>query len=154
IFGRRAVVLGYRLRGEQAALASAIHEHLAAQPVVKAFGLRARARRALEGQADGVAALARRFAFFGAMTERSPNIGMLIFGTLIVAGGGFMAFDGALSIGSLVSFNVLFVTVSAYVESLTAVASTLLQAAGGMQRIREILDEQPAVTEPPGARTL
>jgi len=154
ILGPRALEAGYGFRIEQAALASTIQENLSAQPVIKAFNLRDLTRRALEDQASRVTALASHFNFLSAVTERSPNIGMLAFGILVIAGGGTMAFYDAMSVGSLVSFNVLFVTVSAYVESLTAAVPTLLQAAGGMRRIREILEEEPTIVEAPDARSL
>jgi ATP-binding cassette subfamily B protein len=88
------------------------------------------------------------------VTERSPNIGMLLFNVLLISGGSYLAFHGSLSIGSLVSFNALFIMVSSSVMGLTAVTPTLLQATGGMQRVRELLDEPPTVVELPGARPL
>jgi ATP-binding cassette subfamily B protein len=99
-------------------------------------------------------ALASRFNFLTSVAERSPNIAMLAFGIVIIAGGGLMAFEGMMTVGSLVSFSLLFVTVSTYVESLTAAVPTLLQAAGGMQRINEIFAERPAIREPPSAQPL
>jgi ATP-binding cassette subfamily B protein len=79
---------------------------------------------------------------------------MLLFNVLLISGGSYLAYHGSLSVGSLVSFNALFIMVSSSVMGLTAVTPTLLQATGGMQRVRELLDEPPAVSEPPDARTL
>jgi ATP-binding cassette subfamily B protein len=79
---------------------------------------------------------------------------MLLFNVLLISGGSYLAFHGSLSIGSLVSFNALFIMVSSSVMGLTAVTPTLLQATGGMQRVRELLDEPPSVVELPGARPL
>lgn len=79
---------------------------------------------------------------------------MLLFNVLLIGSGSYLAFAGSLSIGSLVSFNALFITVSTAVMGLTAVTPTLLQATGGMRRVREILDERPTVVERPDALPL
>lgn len=154
ILGPRALKVGRQLRGEQAALANIIQENLGAQQVVKAFSLRQSALDNFAGQAARVVSLATRFNFLSYVTERSPNIGMLMFNVLLISGGSYLAYHGSLSVGSLVSFNALFIMVSSSVMGLTAVTPTLLQATGGMQRVRELLDERPAVAEIPGARPL
>ena len=145
IFGPPAVRAGYSFRTEQAALASTIEEQISAQRVIKAFDLKDVVGAGLSHQAARVVALASRFNFLTSVAERSPNIAMLAFGIVIIAGGGLMAFEGSMTVGALVSFNLLFVTVSTYVELLTAAVPTLLQAAGGMQRINEIFAERPAI---------
>jgi ATP-binding cassette subfamily B protein len=154
IFGPRAVSAGYKFRTEQAALASTIEEQISAQPIIKAFDLKESVRTGISSQAARVVALASRFNFLSSVAERSPNIAMLALGILIIVVCGIMAFNGVLSVGALISFNLLFVTVSTYVESLTAAVPTLLQAAGGIQRINEIFAEQPAILEPSSPRPL
>jgi ATP-binding cassette subfamily B protein len=154
ILGGRALKVGYTLRGEQATLSGTIQENLSAQQIIKAFSLRDSVLASFEGQADKVASLATRFNFLSYVTERSPNIGMLLFNVLLISGGSYLAYNGLLSIGSLVSFNALFITVSSSVMGLSAVTPTLLQATSGMQRVRELLDERPAVVEPTNARRL
>lgn len=154
ILGTRALKVGDTLRDEQATLASTIQENLGAQQIVKAFSLRDSVLANFEGQADKVTSLATRFNFLSYVTERSPNIGMLLFNVLLISGGAYLAYRELLTIGSLVSFNALFITVSSSVMGLTSVTPTLLQATNGMQRVRELLDEQPAVVEPEDARRL
>jgi ATP-binding cassette subfamily B protein len=150
----RALKAGDQLRTEQAGLNNTIHENLGAQQVVRAFGL---VRPLLAGfgtQAGKVTELASRFNFLSYVSERSPNIGMLLFHVLLIGVGSFLVYGGSLSVGSLVSFNALFLTVSTAVMGLTAVTPTLLQATGGMRRVQELLDERPTVLEHPDARAL
>ena len=154
IFGPRAVRAGYKFRTEQAALASTIEEQISAQPVIKAFGLRDMVKSGTRDQAARVVASASRSSFLSSIAERSPNIAMLALGILIIVGGGIMVFNDKLSVGALVSFNLLFVTVSTYVESFTASVPTLIQAAGGIQRINEIFAERPSIVEPPSPHSL
>lgn len=150
----RALMAGYQLRVEQAALTSNIHENIGAQPIVKAFSLRQSIVSTFDVQAEKVAGMATRFNFLSYTSERSPNIGMLLFNVGLISGGSYLAFSGSMSIGSLVAFNALFITVSTAVMGLTAVTPSLLQATGGMQRIRELLEEKPTVVEKPDAKVL
>lgn len=154
ILAPRALNAGYQLRIEEAALTSNIHENLGAQPIVKAFSLKQSVLATFERQAEKLAGMATRFNFLSYTSERSPNIAMLLFNVMLISGGSYLAFNGSLSIGSLVAFNALFITVSTAVMGLTAVTPSLLQATGGMQRIRELLDEQPTVVEKPNAKPL
>lgn len=154
LLGPRALKVGYNLRSEQATLSNIIQENLGAQQIVKAFSLKRSVLASFEAQAGHVTGLATRFNFLSYVTERSPNIGMLLFNVLLISIGSYLAFRGSLSIGSLVSFNALFITVSTAVMGLTAVTPTLLQATGGMQRVRELLEESPAINELPHARPL
>ncbi|HEV8369834.1 MAG TPA: ATP-binding cassette domain-containing protein [Pyrinomonadaceae bacterium] len=154
VLAARTLKAGYHLRLDQAALAGTIQENLNAQPVVKAFNLRNSVITSFENQANNLAHQATRFNFLSYTSERSPNIGMLLFNILIISGGSILAFKASLSIGSLVAFNALFISVSTAVMGLTAVTPSLLQATGGMQRIRELLTEVPEVVEKPNAKPL
>ncbi|HWN10744.1 MAG TPA: ABC transporter transmembrane domain-containing protein [Pyrinomonadaceae bacterium] len=154
ILAPRALKAGYALRVEEAALTSHVHENIGAQPVVKAFSLKASIVSTFNGQAEKLAGLATRFNFLSYTSERSPNIGMMLFNIILISGGSYLAFRGSMSIGSLVAFNALFITVSTAVMGLTAVTPSLLQATTGMQRIRELLEEKAIVAEKPNAVTL
>ena len=154
LLGPRALQAGYQLRTEDALLTSSIHENLGAQPIIKAFSLKQSVVTIFEREAEKLARLATRFNFLSYTSERSPNIAMLLFNVALISGGSYLAFTGSLSIGSLVAFNALFITVSTAVMGLTAVTPSLLQATSGMQRIRELLEEQPTVVEKPDATRL
>lgn len=150
----RALKVGHQLRADEAGLNSTIHENLGAQPIIKAFSLKQSVVATFARQSQQLSSLATRFNFLSYISERSPNIGMLLFNVLLIGGGSYLAFKGSLSIGSLVAFNALFITVSTAVMGLTAVTPSLLQATTGMQRIKELLDEQPTVIENPNAKAL
>ena len=154
LFAPRALRAGDQLRSEQSALTNTVHENLGAQHVVRAFGLGRPLLAGFESQAGKVTGLASRFNFLSYVSERSPNICMLLFHVLLIGVGSLLAYRGSLTVGSLVSFNALFLTVSTAVMGLTAVTPTLLQATGGMRRVQELLDERPTVLERPGARDL
>ena len=143
IIGPKALRRGIELRREQASMADLVQENLSAQKVVKAFSLRTSAIESFQKQSNKILKCGTSFGFLCYSTERAPNVGMSMFSVIVLGGGGWFALQGDLSIGSLVSFNALFMTVSASVLTLSAFAPTLLQASGGLQRISE-LEETPS----------
>jgi ATP-binding cassette subfamily B protein len=154
IFGGRAVNAGYALRTEQAGLANLVQENIGAQPVVKAFDLGDSALRGFRSQALRLLTFNVRFSFLSYLTERSPNVGMAAFNLMALGLGAWFVVRGVISVGSLVSFYALFVSVSASVLNLTSLATTLLQATSGMQRIEEVLGATPSLVDRQDARAL
>ena len=147
LLGPRALTAGYQLRQEQGVLASMVQENLQAQRVIKAFSLQDSALSQFQAQSQKIRTWGISFGFYCYATERTPNIGMGLFSVLVLSVGGYLCFQGELSVGSLVSFNALFLNVSTAVLTLSGFAPTLLQATSGVERIHELLDAPPRVTE-------
>jgi len=150
----RAVTAGYRAKQNQATTSGAVQENILSQPVIKAFGLH---KSMLERFADRIAHLAAasmKVSFLTSLIERSSGLGTLVLQVVVMAAGAYMAFHEKLSIGSLASFQALFVNFSYSLTILTQFYPTLVQAGAGMQRIQELLDEQPGVIDPPDAQPL
>jgi ATP-binding cassette subfamily B protein len=154
ILGPRALMAGSKLRLEQGVLASMVQENLQAQRVVKAFSLQGSALDQFHTQSQKIRYWGTSFGFYCYATERAPNIGMGLFNVLVLTVGGYLAFQGELSVGSLVSFNMLFLNVSGAVMTLSSFAPTLLQATSGLERIHDLLDTPPRVSERAGAVAL
>lgn len=150
----RAAALGYEARSRDAEVLSAVQENLTAQAAVKAMGLEARALKQMDGHLREFAEASRRFNFISYLAERAPNVAVLLFHVGILAWGAHLAFEQRISIGTLVAFNTLLLSLGAAVATLTANVPTFLHAGAGMRRIREILDTVPDVVERPGAIAL
>ncbi len=151
ILGPRALTAGSQLRREQGVLASMVQENLQAQRVIKAFSLQETALTQFHAQSQKIRNWGTSFGFYCYATERTPNIGMGLFNVLVLTVGGYLAFRGELSVGALVAFNMLFLNVSGAVMTLSSFAPTLLQATTGLERIHQLLDAPPRVTERSGA---
>ena len=150
----RAAALGLESRRRDADVLSLVQENIEAQSAIKALGLEAHGLRRAGERLDVAADAALRFNFASYLAERLPNLGMLVLHVAVLVGGAYLAFAGRLSVGSLVAFNAVLLSLSAAVATLTSSTSTFLGAAAGLRRIREILDETPAVVDSPGARVL
>jgi ATP-binding cassette subfamily B protein len=151
LFSRRASAAGYLVRGEEAVLTSEVHENVLAQPVVKAFGLQASAVEAFRYRTRQLFARLVRFHFLSALVSRTPTLGAALLLLAVVGTGAVFAIDGRLTVGSFLSFYALFQNVSASVSELSSSIPSLLQAAGGVQRIDELLAERPRVVDRAGA---
>jgi ATP-binding cassette subfamily B protein len=147
LLGPRALTAGSQLRKAQGVLASMVQENLQAQRVIKAFSLQDVALSQFQEQSQKIRSWGISFGFYCYATERAPNIGMGLFTVLVLSVGGYLAFQGDLTVGALVSFNALFLNVSNAVLTLSSFAPTLLQATSGLERIHELLDAPPRVTE-------
>ena len=152
--GPRAAAAGYRMKQHEAGVAGAVEESLAGQATVRAFGLEARGRAAFLDRLAGLSVHSRRFNFLSGPVQRTPNlaVGLVHIGVLGFAA--FLAFRGDLSVGSLVSFDLVFFQFAGGVASLTEIAPSFLRAAGGLTRVEELLAEEASVLDPVEPRPL
>jgi len=154
VFAPLAARASYEKRQQEGDTLSLVQENLSAQPVVKAFGLEDWARAAFGTQNKTIFQSAARLNFLSSMVERSAGIGILLLQVLILGVGGYLAYEGQLSVGSLVSFQTLFLTLSYSLSYVTQYTPQLMQAAGAVQRLEALL-AQPTqrrdAGEPPAA---
>src|SRR5262249_5642898 len=141
----------YEVKEGQARLVSVVDENVGAQLVVKAFGLEGEAIARFREEQARLFGSMLRFGLLSGLVERAPNVVVLLLNLVILATGAFLVFEGRMTVGTLVSFSVLFQSLSTWVQELTFTVPYLLQAAGGMQRLQELLDEAPAVQDVAGA---
>jgi ATP-binding cassette subfamily B protein len=154
LLGPRAASAGYRVKLGEATVTSAVQESLAGQYVVRAFGLEGGMRDAFSRQLSELAHRSRRFNFLSGLVQRTPNLTVGLVHVLVLGGAAFLTFRGALSIGALLSFDLVFLNFSGGVASLTEIAPSFLRASGGLARIDELLGEQPSVRDPEEPREL
>ncbi|MFZ5865999.1 MAG: ABC transporter transmembrane domain-containing protein [Thermodesulfobacteriota bacterium] len=143
----RAVQAGYRSKRQEGRLASIVQENINAQPLIKAFGLQGRVMSEFHFGLRELQAFCIRSNFMNYVIQRIPNLSVMLLNLVVIGVGAWMSFKGKLSVGSLVAFQVLLIGMSSAINSLTWVAPYLITAAGGMQRIREVLDEEPQVKD-------
>ncbi|MGH7963715.1 MAG: ABC transporter ATP-binding protein, partial [Candidatus Binatia bacterium] len=154
IFAPRAAAASYTRKQHESRILTAVQENLGAQAVVKAFGLEGQMLTGFTERLRHLAESSVQVSFLSALVERSAGIGILVLQVLIMGVGAYMAFSDTLSIGSLVSFQSLFMTLSWSLSYVTQYVPNLVQAAGGMQRIEELLSEEPRIVDIPDAEPL
>jgi ATP-binding cassette subfamily B protein len=150
----RASAANYFTKQEDGEVQSLLQENLGAQSVIKGFGLQRLVEDRFAGQMKQLRAARMRASVLNYIMQRIPQAGVLVVCFLILGLGAFFAFRGMMTIGDLVAFNGLLMQVANYVASLTWAMPHLMEAAAGMQRIEEILGEQPRVGDDAGAGLL
>ncbi len=152
-FGARAMDLADERKSDEGETLSAVHENVAAQTTLRLFLRGPEALRRFGQQADRLASSSHRLGFASAMVERSAGVGINVLRVAVLGVGAVMAFRGAISLGSLASFQAVFLVLSSALSWISQYAPTVLQASGSLRRVRELLDEdvEPADdgTRPP-----
>jgi len=153
-FAPRAVASSYQKKQQESAMLSAVQEAVAAQPVVKAFGLEMPLLADFSRQNAGLFRSAVRVSFLSAMVERSAGVSILALNVFVVGVGAYRVFRGGLTVGTLVSFETVFLTLSHSLSYVSQYVPSLVQAAGSLQHIQRLLDRRPQVEDAPGAADL
>jgi ATP-binding cassette, subfamily B, bacterial len=122
--------------------------------VVKAFGqepeqslrFQGRARRAFDRSMDAN----RIQSFFQPLLAFLPTLGLAV----VLAYGGISVIDGRISLGDFVAFYLYLGMLVWPFRSIGLLVGSAQRATAGGQRIFEVLDTEPELTERPGARPL
>ncbi|MCX5805854.1 MAG: ABC transporter transmembrane domain-containing protein [Proteobacteria bacterium] len=154
LLGSSTYKANYVFKEEQAKVSNTVQENVSAQIVIKSFGLQKSVTKRFTDQIANYMKISVHANFLNYMMERTPNIGILIFNLMVICVGAVLAFNGHLSIGALVAFHAIFVSLSQSVYGITWVIPQIMQASVGLQRIEEILSEQPRVDDKPEASEL
>jgi ATP-binding cassette subfamily B protein len=142
------------MKDRQAKITSVLQETVNAQPVVKILRLQSMIIERFKHQMIEFYRTAARAAFLAFLTERVPDRCMALFGLITISAGAFLTYYGFLSIGELISFQILLTGLVSSVGELTWSAPHLVRAASGMRRIEQLLNEKPDVSDKEGAVTL
>jgi ATP-binding cassette subfamily B protein len=153
-FKRRYTAVSRRVQDQQGDLTTLVEEAATGIRVIKAFGraplvgtrFAASARQLHDSSVESV----NLRATFWSLIDLVPNltlIGVLLVGALAVG-------HGALSLGGLVAFTSLVLSLVWPMESLGAIVANAREAETAAARIFEVLDTVPEVADRPGAVAL
>ncbi len=142
------------VQAEQAELATVVEESVGGIRVVKGFGAEQVQAAKLEKEADDIRAVsieaARIRAKFLPAIELLPQIGLIA----VLGVGGMQVIDGDLSLGDLVKFNFYVALLVAPLRMLGMAIAWGQRAAAAIERVNEVLDTVPLVTDPEAPLTL
>ncbi len=135
-------------------LVSTANENFAAQGVVKAFALEAREKARFGRVCGRLFDSQIRMQLFGGLFGLSVN-GVVTALRLFVLGlGSWLVLNGDLSLGGLVAFLSLMGEVINPVATLTGIGQQIQSATGALERVSEVLDAVPEVTDAPDAQAI
>lgn len=124
-----------------------IDENIKAAKVIRAFDLRQNMMDRVEGNLRTMMSVGVRRSFVNTNLNRLPMLAVSILTAVILGYGSYLTFDGKLSIGSFIAYNSIFITVGQSMFGITAVLPYFLSAKTSLQRIGQVMDWKPEVTE-------
>jgi ATP-binding cassette subfamily B protein len=142
VFANRATEVSYERKRREGQTLAAVHENVAAQPTVRVFLLGGESVRRFGGLVEQLAHASRQLTFLSAMVERSAGIGINLLRVLVLAVGAVMALRGSISLGALAGFQAMFLVLSSALSWISQYAPTVIQAAGSLRRVDELLDTE------------
>ena len=151
IFARRANEASVAKQEEESRIMSSLQETLMAPALVRAFNLQSSIIEKFREKNRLLLGAGIRLGFMTALMERSASFGTLVLQAVVMAISGYLAFRGAITIGTFAAFQALFVSLSYSFMYLAQYTPNLINASGGMIRIEEILRQQPKVSDAPQA---
>ena len=139
------------IQARLADVATIVDENVNGVRVVKSFAAEQQQLRALSGAAErvqwGYIKDSDLRARFTPLVQNLPQVGL----ALVLVFGGYMVIHGSLGIGAIVAFNSYLLMLQAPFMMLGMLIMMGQRAAASADRIYEILDEQPTVTDSPDA---
>lgn len=142
------------IQRESAQLASVVEETVSGVRVVKGFGAEPVQADRLRVEADDVyeesmAAARIRAAYLPAL-DLLPNLGLIA----VLGYGGHQVLIGALSLGSLVAFNVYVVLLIWPLRMLGMIVAQWQRSVASAERVHEVLDTTPVIVDHPSGAGL
>lgn len=144
-FEKRYVLISRRVQDQRGDIATQVEEAALGIRVIKSFGRSRhafdkydiRARRLYESEMEQVRLAARFWTFL----EVLPNLALVV----VLLLGAMAVGDGALSLGTLVAFVTLMLSLVWPVESLGVILAMLQESMTAADRVLEILDTEPSI---------
>jgi ATP-binding cassette, subfamily B, bacterial len=150
----KAVRANYDQKLNEAAILGVVQENVAAQMVVKAFGLQRRALGWFRLRNDDARRTLWAASFLSTMVERTVTISVLLLHLCVLGIGAYLATNGQITIGTFVTFESAFWEVSYNIAHVMHFIPLAIQAAAGTRHMQEMLDEPPTGADRPGAPDL
>ncbi|WP_329181447.1 ABC transporter ATP-binding protein [Streptomyces sp. NBC_01477] len=139
---------------EAAEVASTVEAAVTGVRVVKGFGQEQRELAGLEGRARRLfSSRLRVVRYTGSYTpalQAVPALGQVA----VLALGGWLALHGRISLGTFLAFTTYLGSFVTPVRQVATLLTVWQQARAGTERVLEVIDEAPAVTDAPGATAL
>src|SRR5919199_4360452 len=143
----RAADAEYQLRQKEGKIASVVEENILSQAVVKIFGLEKQMSKEFSTHLNDLKWVYVRAKFLSYLVQRLPNVSFVLVQLVILGIGAVMTYRNLISVGTLVSYQVLLLGLYATIMNFSFALPHLIEGVAAMQRISDILTEIPEVQD-------
>ncbi|MEP6498326.1 ABC transporter ATP-binding protein [Microcoleus vaginatus] len=141
----------YQLRDKEGQIANVVQENIISQSVVKLFGLQTRTLNNFSQDLHDLKKVYVKAKFSSYLVQRIPTLVFVFVQLAIISIGAVMTYRNIITVGTLVSFQVLLVGLNLNILSFTFSLPYLIDGIAAMQRISVLLAEVPQVQDAPDA---
>jgi ATP-binding cassette subfamily B protein len=149
--GQKATEQNYQLREQEGQIANVVQENILSQSVVKIFGLQARAINNFSQDLHKLKKVYIQAKFSSYLVQRIPTLVFVFVQLAIISIGAVMTYWKWITVGTLVSYQVLLVGLNLNILSFTFSLPHLIDGVAAMQRVHLLLAEVPQVQDAPDA---
>ncbi len=154
LLSRRATDASVARQEQEGRIMSSLQETLSAPAAVRAFNLQDVIVSKFREQNHLLLNAGVRLGFMTSLMERSASFGTLLLQVVVMGISAYLTFRGAITIGTFAAFQALFVALSYSFMYLAQYMPNLINAAGGVIRVDELLQTKPGIEDAPGAMEL
>src|SRR6476469_301104 len=138
---------GYHVLQKEGEIASIVEENILSQSVVKLFGMERRATQDFSADLNDLQRVYVRATFLSYLVQKVPMILFVITQLVILSIGAVMTYRNYISVGTLVSYQVLLLGLNLNIIGFTGSLPIVIDGVAALQRINDILSETPAVRD-------
>ncbi|MGB7709598.1 MAG: ABC transporter ATP-binding protein [Microcoleus sp.] len=149
--GQKATEQNYQLRDQQGYIANVLQENILSQSVIKLFGLQTRTINNFSQDLHDLKKVYVKAKFSSYLVQRIPTLVFVFVQLSIISIGAVMTYKNIITVGTLVSFQVILVGLNLNILSFTFSLPYLIDGIAAMQRICVLLAEVPQVQDTPDA---
>jgi ATP-binding cassette subfamily B protein/subfamily B ATP-binding cassette protein MsbA len=131
-----------------------IQQTLTGIPVVQAFAQEEREQQRFEDFAAAAIRTQQRSALLGSVNSLTSGFITTLGSGAILWMGARAVLEGRLSLGTILVFLVYLTSLQAQMKILAGLYTTYQGLSASMNRVKEVLDVPPEITDPPGATAL
>ncbi|MBT6143908.1 MAG: ATP-binding cassette domain-containing protein, partial [Gemmatimonadetes bacterium] len=141
LFSPRASHASTERKQEDSATLGALQESVIAQKLIRAYALQHAFLERFSIRLGALHTRSRDLHSASLLVGKSASAGVLLIQLIVLLSGAWLAISGYISGGTLVGFLALLSGMGNSARSLSSIAPQLVQAATGLERIQEVLDE-------------
>ena len=140
LFAKQTSTTNYELCRYNGQMGIFLQEHLSAFKMIRAYGLENHVTGQYREDLNQFVSVASKANFFSYISQRMPNLVFLLLNILVLFAAGLLVMQGQMSVGALVSYQIIFVSLSSAINHMTWIIPNLSSAKASMQRLQEVLE--------------
>jgi ATP-binding cassette subfamily B protein len=144
----------YQLMQTEGQIASTVEENILSQSIVKLFSLESKISQDFDSNLKNLEPVYVRARYLLYLAYRIPLMGFVLTQLVVLSVGAVMTYSNLLTVGTLVSFQILLIGLNVNIIGLTSALPEFIEATAALRRINDILSEFPAVQDAPDAINL